>query len=158
MSRVVLGSVLCGGILIGVVGCGSSGDPDRPKTAPTSVIVTYNGQPASGATVTFHPASSQQQGAVAITDAQGRAEMWTFDPGDGVIPGAYKVTVSKVTAGSLPDPDTTSPEEYKRLEEQLASQPPKHELPEKYSNAATSGLTADVAESGDNNITFDLKD
>lgn len=158
MSRFVLGWLLCAGGVIGLVGCGKAVDPNRPKTVPASVTVTYKGQPVSGANVTFQPASAEQRGAVAVTDAQGHAAMWTFDPGDGVIPGSYKVVISKVTLISLPDPDKTDPAEYARLEKLAQSTPPKNELPEKYSEAASSDLTAEVAEGGENTFTFDLKD
>lgn len=158
MSRFVLEFVLCPGLIVAFAGCSGSLDPNRPKTLPASVTVTYKGQPVSGANVTFQPPSPEQRGAVAVTDNQGRAEMWTFEPGDGVIPGSYKVVVSKITVASLPDPETTSPDEYRRLEKELESQPPKHELPQKYSTPATSDLTAEVAEGGDNTYTFDLKD
>lgn len=158
MMRTVLGSLLCVGGVIVLVGCGGPVDPNRPKTIPVSVAVTYKGAPVAGATVTFQPAASQQRGAVAVTDDRGQAEMWTFEPGSGVLPGSYNVSVSKVAVTSMPDPEKTSPQEYARLERELASQPPKHEVPAKYSETATSGLTVDVSESGDNRVTLDLTD
>lgn len=157
MSRFALWLMGAVGVFLGVAGCGRSADPNRPKTVPVTVTVTYNGQPAQGATVTFHPAATQPRGAIATTDAQGRAAMWTFDPGDGVIPGPYKVTISKISAVSVPKPDQTNMAEYEKALQKMQSQPPKHELPEKYNGLASSGLTADVADKGRNEFAFELK-
>ncbi|TVS12186.1 MAG: carboxypeptidase regulatory-like domain-containing protein [Planctomycetaceae bacterium] len=148
---------LAAGLLIGWTGCGSRTDPDRPRTVPASVTVLYLGQPVQGATVTFHPDDSQQRGSTARTDASGRADMWTFDPGDGVMPGSYSVTVSKMTAVVMPDPDSMSPEEYERLAQKMEAQAPAHEVPERYSRVATSGLVAEVTDGEDNQFTFELQ-
>lgn len=158
MFRVISLALVCASGLAAIVGCGDKSHLNRPKTVPASVVVIYRGQPVSGATVTFHPGASQQRGASSITDDDGQAEMWAYEPGDGVIPGAYKVTVSKVAVAKLPDPDAVSPEEYRKAERALAKQSPKHELPEKYSRVDKTSLTVDVAEDGDNEVTLELTD
>ncbi len=104
------------------------------------------------------PADSQQRGGVARTDARGRADLWTFDPGDGVIPGSYNVTIAKLEHVEWPDPESVGFEEYDRLTEKLEAEGPRHEVPERYSRAATAGLTAEVVDGGDNNFLFELQD
>lgn len=160
--------------LFSPLGCGRGSVPDRPKTIPVKVTVTYGGKPVQGATVTFVRAGSSQtqapeaaggssgaltnaQGAVGQTDANGQADMWTFEPGDGVVPGSYRVAVRKMEVLALPNPETVSPEEYTRLAQQMSA-PPKSLLPARYSNIETSGLTAEVAEGSDNSFNFDLRD
>jgi hypothetical protein len=74
------------------------------KTVQVTGKVTYKDQPLEGATVAFvkevqagevaHPASGK-------TDAQGMYKLVSFEspskPVDGVVPGKYKVTVTKQT-------------------------------------------------------------
>lgn len=157
-SHVYVRTLVCLSAMVVVAGCGDSRDPNRPRTVPVSVTVTYQGQPVSAATVTFHPAGSQARGATTLTDEEGHAEMWAFEPGDGVIPGDYRVTVSKVAISSLPDRDSVSPEEYEKAERKLAKERPKHELPVKYSQAKKSPLTISVSEDGDREFSLDLAD
>ena len=168
MLHRVLGVSLLVGSLIAWIGCGTS---NTSGTVPAAVTVTYRGQPVEGATVTFHPAGSEQRGSVARTDASGRADVWTFDPGDGVMPGSYNVTVTKVVGGLSPDTyaarwggvdqESMSPQElaeYEAFMKKAESEPLKHEVPEKYSRPATSDLTAEVSDGGDNQFTFELQD
>ncbi|MFG0335441.1 MAG: hypothetical protein ACF8TS_18945, partial [Maioricimonas sp. JB049] len=76
-----------------LTGCSSSEPPpDRPETAPVTGTVMYQGEPVEGATVVFTPAGSQATGAVAKTDASGKFELMTYEPGDGAIPGKYQVS------------------------------------------------------------------
>lgn len=150
--------LLVGVTVAGLAGCGGKPvDPNRPKTVPASVTITYQGQPVADATVTLQPTSGQPRGAMARTDAEGKAVLWTYDPGDGVIPGAYKVTVIKQPAA--PDTSSMTPEEYNKFAETAGNAPPpQNELPAKYADANASDLTLDVAEGADNNATFELKD
>lgn len=138
------------------VGCGEVADVDRPDTAPVSGSVTYNGAPVEGATVTFVAGASGGRGAVGTTDASGKFELTTFAAGDGAIPGSYKVKIAKMSSEGTP-----------MTEQEGVVVPPtggmptsevKDELPPKYKDESTSGLTADVKEGGDNDFLFDLTD
>lgn len=143
----------------GLGGCSSGGDPNRPQTVPAKVTVVYEGGPVEKATVTF--VSDQTRGAVGHTDHNGEVELWTFDPGDGVIPGTYDVTIRKLEVLALPDPETVSPEEYTRISRQMNSAlagSPKHLLPKRYSSVETSGLTVEVKDGGGNTFRFELED
>ncbi len=136
--------------LLVVAGCDGTGRPAGAKpTKPVTITVTYKGAPVEGATVSFlcDPPSFGR------TDASGVAKMKTYVEGDGAIVGSHKATVAKTetVGGSTADQDS---QEYN------PDAPPgeiKHLVPEKYSQP-TSGLVADVKESGTNEIKFELTD
>src|SRR5262245_42363627 len=89
--RRVIGTGLCGLALLVAAGCG--GDKRR---VPAAGIVTLDGVPVEGATVTFFPdVNSPGQGGFAKTGPDGRFEIAYPGTGKGLVPGAYRVTVSK---------------------------------------------------------------
>jgi hypothetical protein len=98
--------------LITLTGCGA-----ESSTVPVSGIVTQNGKPVEGATVTFVRGSGDlSKGEIASgrTDASGRYELTThFGPkssAQGAPPGEYKITVSK----QVPPPGIPA-EKYKAM-------------------------------------------
>ena len=118
---------------------GSGLQPIR-RLKTVTVTVTHKGQPVAGATVTFlaaaatppasggkDTATSQSRSGVGKTDANGRAKMWTLNPGDGVAAGSYKVIVSKIVQ---PWPATITKEDFDKGKFAKPT-PPTHELPEK---------------------------
>lgn len=147
-----LDSWLVGGVILGVVagleGCGSG----RPKTVPVTGVVTLDGKPVEGANVTFYPDTGQSAGtaqpkktdqvtrpATGTTDKEGKFTLKTFEPGDGALPGKYKVTIiKKEVTGFLADKDGLSggiaPGGIQE----------KWIIPKKYADPQTSGLTAEV--------------
>jgi hypothetical protein len=76
-----------------VVGCGGT-TANHPPTFEVTGVVLYKGLPVPDAQVTFAP-SGEGQAAFGRTDAEGRYELTTFQPGDGVTAGRYVVTVVK---------------------------------------------------------------
>ena len=79
---------------LAVAGC--SGDSaDRPETVPVSGTLTLAGSPVAGATITMSPENGASRPAIASTKDDGSFVMQTYVPGDGVIPGSYKITVVK---------------------------------------------------------------
>jgi len=120
-------------------------------------VVTYNGEPVEGATVTFMATSEGGRGAMGTTDASGKYSLLTFVAGDGAIPGSYKVKIAKKAggggfeategAGGMLVPPAGGPPTVK----------PKDELPAKYADDSTSGLTAEV-KVGNNTFDFELTD
>lgn len=148
-------SIACLILMLLLVGCGETVDANRPKTVPVTGSVTYNGQPVDGATVTFMAGSSEGRGAVATTDASGKFLLTTFEAGDGAIPGSYKVTVSKTAGGA---PAAGGGEIMAPPVGGMPTEEVKDELPAKYKDASTSGLTADVKEGGTNDFPFPLTD
>lgn len=157
-------SVIVGlGALLTLVGCGSGKNIGAVKATGT---VTFDGKPLEGATVSFIPEGEGGRNASGLTDAQGNFRLTTLEPGDGALPGKYKVTVSKVEQdpNALP-PATTQEEGMKRAAEMAAkantrnatpAEPPKAMLPDRYGNEKTSGLSAEVKSGGENNFTFPL--
>ena len=126
------------------VGCNRSSNPDL---VPVEGTVTLNGgaMPEGGqGNVTFSPADGKGNTATGLMDADGNYRMSTFEPDDGVLPGAYNVTVVWVSRGSG-DPKTG------------VLTPPASMINERYSNPETSGLTAKVDADGNDQFDFDLK-
>lgn len=125
-------------------GCGG---PDRPKLVRVTGIVTLNGQPLTSSRVRFVPDGPQQgRTATGDLDQSGNFKLSTFEPDDGILPGAYKVDVNKITSTDESD----SPEDR---EKQLTV---KSTIPAKYGNLETSGLTFTFSES-DSNRKLELK-
>lgn len=116
-----------------------------PKTYPVVGSVTCDGQPVAGASVMFNSIENGGYGSVAVTDTNGRYKLMTFSPGDGVVPGDYKVAITKlVLEGSGGDSPMAS------------SGDPKNLLPTKYADDSASGLKATVEAKPDNVFDFAL--
>lgn len=143
-ARVIVAAFTC---LAAAGGCKPAAN--RPATAPVSGVVTLQGSPVAGATVSFQAADGTRS-AVAITDAAGRYELTTFVRGDGAVPGDYTVTITKITQEAV---GTPTGEKYEPPTGPIPE--PKNELPQKYATAGKSGLKATVA-SGKNTADFEL--
>ena len=152
--------------LITLVGCGSSSG--FPKTYKVVGTVKLNGTPIDGAMVTFL-SSEGKKNAVGSTNAKGEFKLSTFGPSDGALPGAYKVTISKIDRPAAPAPSTPAPgviasgeisESYVPPTNSEGSpkrdSAPKNLLPVKYASDQTSGLIATVAENDQNKFDFEL--
>jgi hypothetical protein len=103
----------------------------------TSGVVTLDGDPIRNAAVMFVPVDGGRP-STGRTDAEGRFELSTIVPGDGTAPGEYTVTIT--ACESLVPEDEAGPvtdEDYEN--EQI-----RWIVPQRYSRAETSGLTADV--------------
>ena len=139
-----------------LVGCGDA--PLLDGTSPVTGLVTYQGQPVEGATVVFTP-EGEGRAASGRTDASGRFEMTTLSPGDGVFPGKYRCAISKTEVTGGATREEVEQQTSASSTDQTPAEPTVRELlPEKYKSPATSGLTAEVTESGPNDIVFDLVD
>lgn len=82
--------------------------------------------------------------------------MWTLEPGDGVFPGNYIVTIAKYE-----DENKLSEEEAKKYFASYGTFPKakyKHYLPEKYFKTTTSGLNVTVQNNDIHGLTFELSD
>ena len=134
---------------VSLAGCSNA------TTSPVEGLVTFDGKPLAGAAVVFVPQGAGRD-ATGQTDAAGRFEMSTFEPGDGVLPGTYKVTITPAT-GAI---DTT---QYASAEEAMAaaSKPraaPRATgpaFPQRYSRIDQTPLTQQVPAEG--NVSFVLK-
>lgn len=154
-KKIVVALVMVGSSLA-LAGCGG---PARPAMAPASGTVMFQGKPLEGADVVFMNEASPRN-ASGKTDAQGKFRLTTYDSFDGAILGEYRVTVAKTQVneamtGNVDDPSAG----YGAAMNAAASGQveTKNELPAKFANVETSGLTAKVTKEGPNEFTFDLK-
>lgn len=90
---VVIGTI---GSLLTLPGCG----PRNPTTVAVQGKVTYRGKPLEKAEVQFSPIGEKsgmlRRVAVGEVDSQGVYSLNTFTKGDGVLPGEYAVTISRI--------------------------------------------------------------
>lgn len=100
------------------LGCGDG----RPTRVPVSGQVTIDGQPLQFGSVLFKIEGGRSAGA--SLDKDGRYQLTTYEPGDGVMVGDYKVAIT----GNEPIGETAA----------------KWHAPKKYQDVTTSGLTATV--------------
>jgi len=146
--RLQLAQLLPGLIAILVlVGCGQKG----PKMAKVVGTVTVNGEPVAKANVVFAPESGQRV-ASGGTDDEGNFELGTFAIDDGAIVGKHRVTI--IARGPLRLPPEGTPGRG------MPGGPTFPGLPliaERYFDAGTSDLTADVEDRRVNEINFDLE-
>jgi len=110
---------------------------------PVHGEVFFNGKPATGAAVHFHPLEGEEcTPAFAIVKEDGSFEMSTFGTNDGAEPGNYAVTINW--------------RKEERVDDELVVSPDL--LGERYSKAEISGLKVTVTE-GENAVPrYDLKD
>jgi uncharacterized protein DUF6795 len=87
----VAGAVLA----LAVVASGCSRQAPTVEVHPVTGQVTYNGKPAAGAHVAFHPRTQQVAHPTpsAKVDAQGNFSLTTYRSEDGAPIGEYRVTV-----------------------------------------------------------------
>ncbi|MHB8897521.1 MAG: carboxypeptidase-like regulatory domain-containing protein [Thermoguttaceae bacterium] len=166
MSKSFLGcfaSLICAVPLVS--GCG--GDSSDVGTVKADGVVTLDGSPVEGATVTFAPKAKEGRAATGLTDASGKFSLTTVQAGDGAMPGSYDVVVSKMVGGTSQVTARTQEEYYAEVKKRQGApgggekpgadaSAAKNELPEKYSVKERSGLTADVAAGAENSFKLDL--
>ncbi len=142
LSAMTLTLTGCGGSSIGAV--------------PVSGTVTVDGSPMEGVLLFFNPDSQGGQAASGKTDADGVFHLTTLEYRDGAIPGAYKVTISKrenEDDGLPKDVDPSDSASMDAIYGQLDTKKKTksfNAVAEKFAQAATSGITAEVTKGGDN--------
>ncbi len=120
--------------------------PARMPTVPAGGVVTFRGKPVAKASVVFlHEGGSAS--AVGTTDAEGRFTLTTYARDDGAPVGKYAMTVATVDTTEV-EPGVLAP---------LPANGGRPGVPATYANAATSGLTCEIPESGDKDIRIELK-
>ncbi|QDU89571.1 hypothetical protein Pla175_29630 [Pirellulimonas nuda] len=129
-------------LIAATLGCGAG-----PEMAPVEGTVTLDGKPLEFGLVMLHPLKGQV--AQGLIGAGGAFSLSTFEPGDGVPFGAYRVSVLCYEGH---DPSKASaakgPEEGFLLGRSL--------IPLRYSRATSSGLTVDVGPDGVRDLTLAL--
>ena len=156
MSRVVPGCIVVSCAALMFTGCGKSEDDGLPSRIRASALVTYQGQPVSGAHVTFAPDSGTGKPAFGSTDARGVAKLTTFALKDGAVAGEYTVTVSKMHPED-DGPAPANPGMPSGVGRQTSAKVIDL-LPRKYKSRKTSGLAAKVVSGEKNSFKFELLD
>ena len=154
MRGPILGLMLA--TAVGGIGC-SSQKPS--KFRPVKGVVTYQGKPVENAVVSLVPKGGDGRSATGTTDSNGAFSAGTVGVGDGALPGEYSVTIIKAEAGESPYAHMTDMEEQQQAAKgPLPIPKPQHLLPQKYSKAATSGLSATIGDTGAEDLKFELVD
>jgi hypothetical protein len=128
--------------------CGTKYGPNisGPPAFPVTGQVMVDGVPVQGVLVTMIPEEGVAEGRPAaggFTDEAGEFTPTTYKPQDGAPAGKYRVMLSWI---KIIDPTSNRD-----------SQPPEAEqLPKKYQNPATSGITAEVEEGGGDLLPFEV--
>ena len=145
--------VLASLLLAAGVGCGGKGKP-----VPVQGTVTLDSKPLDHATVLFVPQDKGGQASSALTDDTGNYTLKTPNVGDGALPGAYKVVITRsVDMGSSAageDPAKAVAEWRKKQRE--AKRSPQKQVPQVYSSVASTTLTYTVEPAG-GKADFNLK-
>jgi hypothetical protein len=133
MRTIIPGSITLSALLLfSCCGCGS-GSGALPSLIPVKGKVTYKGQPLSKGIIRFEPDGYGRM-ASGMIQSDGTFVLSTLGKDDGVVAGLHKVSVSDTGAVSK-----------------------KELIPKKYTQPATSKLTAEV-DNEHTEFTFDLVD
>ncbi len=146
-TRLVLVLYLPAAGFVAVSGC----DDGRIARYPVTGTVVVDGQPADGAMLIFVPVGGseefQRERPFGVTDAAGKYELRTFQPGDGAPAGDYKVMVRWLAPAA----------QSQEADRDRAAGGPPDRLKGRYFNPESSGLTASVDESETEVPPFELK-
>ena len=139
-------SIACSAALFLTVGCGGE---SGPETVPVAGTVTLNGEPISGAEVTF---MHEEFTAYGTTDAEGR---FSLEP--GAVVGNNKVVVSKWEGEMNEDEGMDAGQmEAMAIDGGGGGDAPKQLVPAEYTSANTTPLSFSVPEGGTESADFDL--
>src|SRR5262245_42253094 len=128
-----------------LVGCGA-------RTSAVQGVVLLDGKPVPNASVQFVPQGAGRD-ATGQTDASGAFSMSTFQPGDGVVAGDYKVVIAPPIG--TPDPTVYASNEEAMAAAAKAPPPKASSFPQQYTRPDQTPLKQTVQVSG--KVTFDLK-
>jgi hypothetical protein len=124
-----------------VAGCGGSTGPELTRITG---LVTFDGKPVGPGTVGFVPIDPLGSPASGTIEKNGKFKMSVFNPGDGALPGSYKVAVTVVKEPAHGD-------------DKGNLFPPTFLSPERYMNPDTSGFTITVEKRKPQDVKFELK-
>lgn len=130
--------------LLFVTGCGSS------DSFPIEGTVKLDGKPLAGVTVQFIAQDPGGRDANGTADAEGVFRLSTTRPGDGVLPGKYKVVIQPARASARPAASMADAQKSGGAPKPTA--PP---FPARYSRPDQTALVQDVPAPGP--VVFDLR-
>jgi hypothetical protein len=128
--------------LTAAVGCGSG-------TVPVRGVITVDDNPVANASVQFISQEPGGRDAHATTNANGEFVLRTYQPGDGALPGVYKVVVRVFSEQPDVAPSGNAEEVQKAMVRAGAAKPPAIKLPEIYTQPDQTVLKHRVPDDGD---------
>jgi hypothetical protein len=136
-------------LVLAVAGCGG------PKLYPVKGRITLEGKPMKGGgAITFMPVSDQTAKLASGTiDENGNYELMTEKPGDGSMPGEFRVVINQ----TVEEEGEGGSDESKRVEKASLVVPEADRIPQIYGDAYESPLRATVEAKDLNEFNFDLK-
>ena len=133
----------------------TSGCDSGPATGRVTGAVTYDGEAVEEGTVTFYPTQGGRP-ATGKIQSDGTYELCTYGDGDGAFVGNYRIAIeAKSVVGGPPAPKSLQEEITQTIAATSTKPSIKWLVPEQYSSAESSGLTAAVKR-GQNEIHFNL--
>jgi hypothetical protein len=133
--------------LLPLLGCGA--DDGIGKRYSVSGKVTYKGEPVQRGNVSFAPEGVGGRGANGVIKNGYYSRMTTLTPGDGVLPGKYKVGIN----ANFTDMSKAASINGGMYQGSRFAGPRIKVIPEKYVSPETSGLTYEVKPESN---TFDI--
>jgi len=131
--------VLAGLGLLPLLGCGE--DDEIGQRYAVNGVVTYNGEPVPNGSVSFSTEAPGGRSGSADIKPDGSYSATTLTPGDGLLPGKYKVAVNSV---EIDMKDVVGKPAGLYRTDLIKKAPKKRNVPKKYESPATSGITVDV--------------
>jgi hypothetical protein len=151
MKRVLIGCAVAF-LAAAISGCGQGAN--NPTVYPVTGTVIYKGQPVADAIVAFQGEEGTKL-ATGRTDAEGRFELTTYEPGDGAVPGKHHASVTKITAPPPVSGGGSTMEDALAAGNKTQQAVAKNELPEQYADPMRAQLEFTVT-SGTNDFKIDL--
>jgi hypothetical protein len=96
MTKTIIPLTLFSVLCLSFSGCGNKSNLDG--LVPCGGKVTFNGEACNNARISFSPTGNdmkKRRASGGTTDSSGTFKMTTLQPGDGVYPGDYEVTITK---------------------------------------------------------------
>lgn len=146
---------------LAIVGCGGGTPANQLPVYPAAGTVTYNGEPVADAMIIFRAVGQKMTRApFASTDAEGRFSVSTYGLKDGAPAGEYQISITKFV--EEPEVEIASDETDDYIPPgtpgYVEPPPPESQIPARYGDAASSGLTASIKADGENTISLELTD
>jgi hypothetical protein len=138
-------------LIVAITGCNQT-----VTTVPVAGKVQYEGKPLVRASVTFLAQDAEGRNAHGSTDDSGVFELSTFEPGDGAMPGSYKVTIQAPQEVNTTVAAATPEEAQQAISEgRIKPKAGSIVLSPRYTQPDQTVLTQEVPSEGE--IVFDLK-
>jgi hypothetical protein len=106
-------AIVFGVLLVTLIGCGKEKPKNRKEVFPVHGTVLYQGKPAVGAEVAFHPVGEVSAKALCpsgTVDKDGHFSLCTHEGGDGAPAGEYAVTIVWLSPPPRNMPDEPGPD------------------------------------------------